>query len=109
MPFKTPRKKSSCTDDSNDDGFSFGSMMCMMMNQSWMESEQRGHQNEQREHQHRIAAELRERKYELCHEEMVIAREEARAQRQLMNVMMMLLLKKNGGDNVPLPPRKPYG
>jgi hypothetical protein len=28
MPFKTPRKKSSCTDDSYDDGFLFGSMMC---------------------------------------------------------------------------------
>jgi hypothetical protein len=103
MPFKTPRKKSSHTDDSNDDGFSFGSMMCMMMHQSWMESEQRERQNEQRERQHRIDAKLREPEYELCREEMVIACEEACAQRQLMNVMMMSLLNKNGGDNVLAP------
>ncbi len=107
MPFKTPRKKSSCTDNSDDDGFSFGSMMCMMMHQSWMESEQREHQNEQRERQHRIDAELRERKYELCREEMAIVHKEACAQRQLMNVMMMLFLNKNGGDNVPCPPGSP--
>jgi hypothetical protein len=79
MPFKTPRKKSSHTDDSNDDGFSFGSMMCMMMHQSWMKSEQREHQNEQRERQHRIDAKLREREYKLRREEMAIVREEARA------------------------------
>jgi hypothetical protein len=107
MPFRTPRKKSSCTDDSNYDGFSYGSMMCMMMHQSQMESEQREHQNEQREHQHRIDAELREHKYELCCEEMAIVCEEAHAQRQLMNVMMMLLLNKNGGDNIPCPPGSP--
>jgi hypothetical protein len=76
----------------------------MMMHQSWMESEQREHQNEQRERQHRIDAELRERKYELCREEMAIAHEEARVQRQLMNVMMISLLNINGGDNVPCPP-----
>ncbi len=79
----------------------------MMMHQSWMESEQREHQNEQRELQHRIDAELRECKYMLRHEEMAIAREEARAQRQLMNVMMMSLLNENGGDNVPCPPGSP--
>jgi hypothetical protein len=73
----------------------------MMMHQSWMESEQRERQNEQREHQHRIDAELRERKYKLCCEEMAIVGEEAHAQRELMNVMMMLLLNKNGGDKVP--------
>jgi hypothetical protein len=83
MPFKTPRKKSSCKNGSNDDDFSFGSMMCMMMHQSWMESEQRERQNEQREHQHRIDAKLIERKYNLCCEEMVIAHEEAHMQRQL--------------------------
>jgi hypothetical protein len=78
MPFKTQRKKSFChTDDSNDDGFLFGSMMCMMMHQSWMKPEQREHQNEQREHQHRIDAKLRERKYKLYREEMAIACKEA--------------------------------
>jgi hypothetical protein len=81
MPFKTSRKKSSCTDNSYDDGFSFGSMMCMMMHQSRMESEQREHQNEQRECQHRIDAELREREYGLYHEEMAIACEKDCAQR----------------------------
>jgi hypothetical protein len=61
--------------------------------------EQRGHQNEQREHQHKIGAKLREREYRLPREEMAIAPKDARAQRQLMNVMMMALLNKNGGDN----------
>ncbi len=79
----------------------------MMMHQSRTESEQREHQNEQREHQHRIDAELREHKYELRHEEMAIAHKEACMQRQLMNVMMMLLLNKNGCDNVPCPPGSP--
>jgi hypothetical protein len=79
----------------------------MMMHWSRMESEQREHQNEQREHQHRIDAKLREREYKLCCEEMAIAHEEAHAQRQLMNVMMMLLLNKNRGDNVPCPPGSP--
>jgi hypothetical protein len=72
-----------------------------------MESEQREHQNEQRERQHKIDAELREREYELCCEEMAIACEEACTQRQLMNVMMMSLLNKNGGDNGPCPPASP--
>ncbi len=79
----------------------------MMMHQSQMESEQREHQNEQRKRKHKIDAKLRERKYELCHEEMMIAREEACAQRQLLNVMMMSMLNKNGGDNVPCPPASP--
>jgi hypothetical protein len=105
MPFKTQRKKSSChMDDSGDDGFLFGSMMCMMMHQSWMESEQRKCKNKQRECQHKIDAELREHEYELCHEEMAIVCDKACTQRQPMNVMMMLLLNKNGGDNVPCPP-----
>jgi hypothetical protein len=73
-----------------------------------MKLEQREHQNKQREHQHRIDAKLRERKYELCCEEMAIAHEEACAQRQLTNVMMMLLLNKNGvDDNIPRPPGSP--
>jgi hypothetical protein len=82
MLIKTARKNSHHhTDDSNDDGFLFGSMMCMMMHQSWMESEQRERQNEQREHQHKIDAGLREREYELHHEEMAIVCKEACAQR----------------------------
>jgi hypothetical protein len=87
-------------DDSDDNGFLFRGMMCMMMHQSWMESEKRERQNKQG-HQHKIDAELREREYKLCREEMAIARKEACAQKQLMNVMMMSLLNKNGGNNVP--------
>jgi hypothetical protein len=82
-------------------------MMCMMMHQSWMESEQRERQNKQREHQHKIDAKLRELEYKLCCEEMAIACEEAPAQRQLPTVMMMSLWNKNGGDNVPCPPASP--
>jgi hypothetical protein len=77
------------------------------MHQSWMESEQREHQNKQRERQHRIDAKLREHEYKLCHEEMAIACKEACTQRQLMNVVMISLLNKNGGDNVSCPPRSP--
>jgi hypothetical protein len=51
--------------------------MCMMMHQSWMESEQRELQNKQRERQHKIDAELREPKYQLHCEEMVIMRKKA--------------------------------
>ena len=102
---KTTRKKSSHhTDDSNEGGCLFGSMMCMMMHQSRIESEQREHQNKQREHQHIIDAEQRERKYELRHEKMAIACKEACTQRQLMNVMTMSFLNKNGGENIPCPP-----
>jgi hypothetical protein len=79
----------------------------MMMHQSWMESEQREHQNKQRKCQHKIDAKLREHKYELCREEVAIGCKKACVQRQLMNVMMMLLLNKNGGDNVPCPPASP--
>ncbi len=66
-----------------------------------------GASKRQRERQHKIDANLRERKYKLHREEMVIVRKEARVQRQLMNVMMMSLLIKNGGDNVPCPPASP--
>jgi hypothetical protein len=94
-------------DDRDDDGFLFGNMMCMMMHQSWIELEQREHQNKQRECQHRIDAEQREREYQLCCEDMAIARKEARAQRQLMIIIMMTLLNKNGGDSVTHPPASP--
>jgi hypothetical protein len=108
MPFKTPRKKSlRYKDDSEEDGFLFGNMMCMMMHQNWIESEQREHQNEQREHQHKIDAKQREHKYQLCHEEMAIAQEDAHAQRQLVNVMVMVRLNKHEGDNFTQPPTSP--
>ena len=40
--------------------------------------------NEQRERQYQKESELREREFQLCREEMAIAREEARAQVQKM-------------------------
>ena len=88
QPFKTPRKSRDNNDEEN--GFSFQNMMSMMMYQNRAESEQR-------ERQSRIDAEQRDWEYQLCREEMAIAREDARAQRQLMNVMMMAMLNKNGG------------
>jgi hypothetical protein len=56
-------------------------MMCMMMHQNWIESEQREHQREQKERQHKIDAEQREHKYQLHREEMAIARKDACTQR----------------------------
>ncbi len=90
MPFKTSRKKSSRSmDNNNEDGFLFKNVMCMMMHKNWIKSKQRERQNKQGERQHKIDAKQRERKYQLCREEMAIACKDACVQRQLMNVMMM--------------------
>ena len=80
--FKTPRK-SQDNDDSEDNGFLFQNMMRMMMYQSRAESEQR-----KRQSRIEVEAEQREQEHQLCREEMVIAREDTHAQRQLMNAMM---------------------
>ena len=97
QPFKTPRK--SRDNDDEESGFSFQNMMSMMMYQNRAESEQR-------ERQSRIDAEQRDREYQLRREEMAIAREDAHAQKQLMNVMMIGNAKQNrGGDSTqPQPP-----
>ncbi len=50
-------------------------------------------------YQNRAESEQREREYQLHREEMAIAREDARAHRQLMNVMMMAMLNRNGGGD----------
>ncbi len=72
-------------------------MMGMMMMQNRLD-------NKQRERQYKSESEQREWEYQLCREEMGIVRKDARAQRQMMNVMLMLMLNKNGGDNSnPLP------
>jgi hypothetical protein len=72
-------------------------MMGMMMMQNRLD-------NEQRERQYESESEQREQEYQLCREEMGIGREDARAQRQMMNIMLMSMLNKNGGDNSnPLP------
>ncbi len=74
-----------------------------MMHQNRIKLEQRDCQNKQRDHRHKIDAKQREGKYQLCHEEMVIARKDACVQRQLMNIIMMALLNKNGDDNATSP------
>jgi len=58
-------------------------------------------------YQNRAESEQREREYQLLREEMAIAREDARAQRQLMNVMMMAMLNRNGGGDSTLPQPPP--
>ena len=55
-------------------------------------------------YQNRAESEQREREYQLRREEMAIAREDARAQRQLMNVMMMAKLETGGDSTQPQPP-----
>jgi len=101
IPRKSPSPNAS-DDGKGGDSWSFGNMMHMMMMQKKMD-------NERREQQNKIDAEQREREYQLRRDEMATAREEAREQRQLMNLMFMSMLSKNGGtDNRnsthPMPP-----
>ena len=103
-PLRIPRRSPSSSVASDDgegggDGWSFGNMMHMMMMQNRMD-------NEQREQQRRIDSEQRDREYQLRRDEMAMAREETREQRQLMNLMLMSMLRKDGGtDNSnPTPP-----
>ncbi len=55
-----------------------------------MESEKSEYRNE---------SEQREHEYQLCWEDMVIASMDACAQRQIMNMMFMAMIDRNGGDN----------
>ncbi len=61
---------------------------------------------EQRERQSKVEAEQRDREYQLRREEMAIAREDACTQRQVMNMMMIAMLNRNGegGSTQPQPP-----
>ena len=104
QPFKTPRKSPNNNRDNDDEesGFTFQNMMGMMIMQN-------RHESDQREQQNRIDAEQRDREYQLRREEMAIAREDACAQRQLMNVMLMAKLNRNGGGGeYSSSPRQPY-
>jgi hypothetical protein len=47
--------------------------------------------------QHQSNIEQREREYQLRWEEMAIAHDEARDQRQMMNLLFMQMLNRNGG------------
>ena len=49
------------------------------------------------ERQYKNDAELRDREFQLRQEEMAIAREDARAQRQMMNLMIMSMMNRNLG------------
>ncbi len=59
--------------------------------------------NEQREWQYRKEYEQWEQEYQLCWEEMATACNDACAQSQMMNMLFMLMLNRNGGDNSNLP------
>jgi hypothetical protein len=50
--------------------------------------------------QHLSDSEQREQEYQLRWEEMVIACEEARDQRQMMNLLFMQMLNRNGGGGL---------
>ncbi len=67
--------------------------------ENWPTSQSRV-DSEQRERQSKIEAEQREREHQLPHEEMVIAHKDARGQRQLMNIIVMWMLNRNGGKKV---------
>ncbi len=97
QPLRIPRKSPSNTSDDGEDGYSFGNMMYMMMMQSRMDNERKGQQ-------FKSESEQRKREYQLCWEEMAIARKESHEQRQLMNLMFMSMLNKNGGGNSNPPP-----
>jgi hypothetical protein len=97
QPLRIPwRSRTSESNECDSDGFSFGRMMSMMIMQSRMKSEQR-------EQQYRNESEQQEREYHLCREEMATARKDAHVQRQMMNMMFMVMMNRNGGDNSYLP------
>jgi hypothetical protein len=89
IPWRSPTSESN---EGNGEGFSLCRMMSMMMMQSCMESEQR-------ERQYRNESEQRECEYQLCWEDMAIARKDACVQRQMMNMMFLAMMNRNRGDN----------
>jgi hypothetical protein len=86
QPLQIARKSSSNAGDDGNEGSHLGNVMYMMMMQHKSDSEQR------------------EREYQLRREEMAIAREEARDQRQMMNLLFMQMLNRNGGGDSNQPP-----
>jgi hypothetical protein len=89
QPLWITGKSPSNASDEGEDGYSFGNMMYMMMMKNRID-------NERREQQHKSNSEQREWEYQLCWEEMATAHEEACDQRQVMNLMFMQMLNKNG-------------
>jgi hypothetical protein len=87
QPMRIARKSSSNAGDKGDEGSSFGNIMYMMMIQHKSDSEQRGWE------------------YQLVSwEEMAIAHEKARDQRQIMNLLFMQMLNRNGRGDSNQPP-----
>jgi hypothetical protein len=93
-PLRIPQKLPSNWSDADceGDGWSFGNMMHMMMMQGRMD-------NGRMEQQYKNEVDKREREYQLQCKEMVLTREEAREQRQMMNLMFMTMLNRNAGSN----------
>jgi hypothetical protein len=54
--------------------------------------------------QHKSNSEQREQEYQLHWEELAIAGDEARDQRQMMNLLFMQMLNRNGGGDSNQPP-----
>ncbi len=86
QPMQIVRKSSLNAGDEGDERSSFGNIMYMMMMQHKSDSEQR------------------EREYQLRREEMAIVHEEACDQRQMMNLLFMQMLNRNGGGDSNQPP-----
>jgi hypothetical protein len=74
--------------------------MHMMMMQSRLD-------NERREQQNKNNANQREHEYQLRHEEMALACEEACEQRQMMNLIFMSMVNKNAGSDSNPRPKSP--
>ncbi len=79
QPLRIARKSPLNASDEGEDGSSFGNIMYVMMMQ------------------HKSNSEQREREYQLRWEEMAIACEEAHDQRQMMNLLFIQMLNRNGG------------
>jgi hypothetical protein len=97
---RIPRKSpSSNASDEGEEGNSFRNMMYMLMMQSRMD-------NERREQHYKNESKQRECEYQLRREEMAMTREEARDQKQMMNLTFMAMLTKNGwtDNSNPTPP-----
>jgi hypothetical protein len=75
-----PRKAPKLSDSEDGEKNSFGNLMFMMMMHLKNGSEQR------------------EREFRICWKEMLIACEEACDQRNMMNMMFMIIMNKNGGE-----------
>jgi hypothetical protein len=94
---QSPFPPSDSDEGNGSNGYLIGNMMSKMMMQNRMDTKQRGQQ-------YKNETEQREREVQLWHEEMAIMQEESLVQRQMMNLMLLAMLNRNGGDNSNPPP-----